>query len=103
MCDQAKVVACPDVEPEELGAYALTAAMDRLREQVDALAVDYDSEGLEVLTALGEVLHWAFALDDHHKYRLGCTEYWRIRGDDADGKVVAALMYARNRITHGLA
>ena len=64
-------------------------------------AVSKDAEA-EVLVALSETLHWAYALDAHHgSGRRGAYEAARIA--DPDGIVLCGLIFARNRATHGLA
>ena len=85
------------MEPREYGELGIRSAMARLE---DAVSRDVEAE---VLVALSETLHWAYALNDHH-YSRNHEGYEAAKDADPDGiTVLRGLLYARDRATHSLA
>ncbi len=55
------------------------------------------------LLPLGDVLNWMYSLEEHHRGRLGNDRYYKVeRGGTADGRTLAALIWARGAFQHKL-
>lgn len=68
-------------------------ALLRLREWIDK--GDYDTP-----TAFVDILHNLYHLEESHKLRLGGKSYYSLRDADANGRVVAGIIYARGVTVH---
>ncbi len=75
----------------------LEGAIARLRD-TDARRSD-----IPAYVALGEALHWIYAMDDHFATQSGNKKYYEERDNSQLGKVVAGMAYVRNLAVHQLA
>jgi len=92
------------MEPREYGELGLRSAVARLEDAIGRQegTIGRQVEG-EVLVSLAEVLHWSYALDDHHSNGGKRKSYLLKRNADPDGAALAGLIYARKLATHSLA
>ena len=52
---------------------------------------------------LAEAIYWLSVIEDEAVTRIGRTTYYNQRGASTDGQTVAALVFARNLMSHELA
>jgi hypothetical protein len=88
------MTASPDPAKVHLAETAIGEAFDRLNARMN------DPDQANPLISLGEVLEWTFGLEQHLKATPG---YFTNRKADADGQMLAGLMYARGKLAHSLA
>jgi hypothetical protein len=52
---------------------------------------------------LAEAIYWLSVIEDEAVTRIGSTTYYDHRGASTEGQTVAALVFARNLVSHELA
>jgi hypothetical protein len=64
-----------------------------------------DSSLGDPLVPFAEALNWAYSLEEWHEAQLrkAGVDYYAKRDNDADGEVVAGVIYARGLVAHHLA